>query len=120
MILVIDDEPSIRQLAGQMLRRMGFDSVAAGDGQAGIAAFKQHPDVRLVLLDVAMPRMDGPTTLSELRRIAPGLPAILMSGYSEDDAAGRFAGAPATRFMQKPFGFQQLRDNVAALLGTGG
>ena len=117
LVLVIDDESSIRQLTGQMLRRMGFDSVTASDGHAGVSAFEQQAgEVRLVLLDIAMPRMDGPTALAELRRRSPGLPIILMSGYSEDDAAGRFAGVPRTRFMQKPFGFQQLKDHVTALL----
>jgi two-component system cell cycle sensor histidine kinase/response regulator CckA len=118
LVLVIDDEPAIRQLAGQMLRRMGHDSVSAGDGEAGLETFKEEGRrIRLVLLDLAMPRMDGPTTLGELRRLQPAIPVILMSGYSPDDAAGRFANMPNTRFIQKPFGLQQLRATIAGLLG---
>jgi PAS domain S-box-containing protein len=118
LVLVIDDEQAIRQLTTQMLRRMGFDSVSASDGEAGLEVFKEHVDqIRLVLLDLAMPRMDGATALGELRRLRPGIPIILMSGYSEDDAAGRFAGATNTLFMQKPFGLLQLRERIASLFG---
>jgi PAS domain S-box-containing protein len=118
LVLVIDDEQAIRQLTTQMLRRMGFDSVSAGDGEAGLEVFKEHSDqIRLVVLDLAMPRMDGATTLGELRRLRPGIPIVLMSGYSEDDAVGRFAGLPNTRFMQKPFGLQHLQERIGSLIG---
>jgi DNA-binding NtrC family response regulator len=63
-----------------------------------------------VLLDLAMPKMDGETCFHELRRLDAHLPIVLCSGYSEQDATHRFADRRPTGFVQKPFEISSMRD----------
>jgi len=67
-----------------MLQNFGFTPILAGDGVEGVECFRRHAaELRLVLLDLTMPRMDGEEALAEMRRINPDVPVILISGYSE-------------------------------------
>jgi two-component system cell cycle sensor histidine kinase/response regulator CckA len=65
--------------------------------------------VRLVLLDLTMPRLDGEQTLLEMRRVAPGISVVLMSGYSERELSERFAGKGLAGCLEKPFSREDLR-----------
>ncbi|MGD9973257.1 MAG: PAS domain S-box protein [Desulfatirhabdiaceae bacterium] len=109
MALVVDDEDSIRHMARMMLTRMGFRVLAAKDGVEAVDLLRRHPDeIRFVLCDLSMPRMDGWETLAEMRRIRPGIPVILASGYSETQVMnGRHAEMPQA-FLGKPYLRQEL------------
>jgi two-component system cell cycle sensor histidine kinase/response regulator CckA len=102
--LVIDDEPLVRTLAGEVLSDIGFDVIQACDGEEGIEVFKAHADkVCLVLLDLTMPKKSGDEVLRELRRLRPDVRVVLSSGYNEQDTTARFAGKGLAGFLQKPY-----------------
>jgi len=91
--------------------------VTARDGVEALEMFHKHqPKIRLVLSDMAMPRMNGWETLSALRQIAPDLPVILASGYNEEQVMeGSHLDRPQA-FLGKPFGFLALKDAVGSAL----
>jgi CheY-like chemotaxis protein len=83
-VLVVDDENIVLEAHKKALEAFGFTVLIARDGVEAVEVFRQHEaEIRLVLSDLSMPRMDGWETLSALRKIAPGLPVILCSGYSK-------------------------------------
>jgi PAS domain S-box-containing protein len=114
--LIVDDEGPVRAVAARMLRSIGFEVLVAEDGLQALDAFRAHArNVTVVLLDLTMPRMDGEETFRELRKLNPAIPILLMSGFSEPAAAGRFVGKGLSGFVQKPFTPSQLREKLAAL-----
>ncbi|HEX5177591.1 MAG TPA: ATP-binding protein, partial [Chthoniobacteraceae bacterium] len=117
-ILVIDDEEILRTTTAAMLELFGLTPVCAADGFAGVEAFAAAPDeVRLVLLDLTMPNLDGLQTLERIRLLRPDAPILLMSGFTEQEVARRFAGHALSGFLQKPFKLSTLREKVAEILG---
>jgi CheY-like chemotaxis protein len=107
-----------------MLERCGFTVLRACDGQEALDLFHIHAsEIVCVLLDLAMPRMDGEETLRELRRIQPGVRIVLASGYSDQEIAQRFRGAGLAGFIEKPYRMEalsaKLREALArAPIGT--
>jgi len=99
-----------------MLELSGFTVLLAADGAEAVALYRERPGIDLVLLDLTMPAMDGEETFRELRRLDPGVRVILTSGYSEQDAADRFAGTGLAGFIQKPYRPQDLIETVRAAL----
>jgi CheY-like chemotaxis protein len=117
-VLVADDEPPIREMARRMLEALGFSVVQAADGEEAVERFReQAADIRLVLLDMTMPRLDGEGAFHRLRELDPQVKVILMSGYSEQEIRERLAGEPFADFLQKPFRFQALEERLRQLLG---
>jgi DNA-binding NtrC family response regulator len=113
MALVVDDEQSVRELVRTVLQRTGLTVVIASDGESGVEAFRQiAADVRVVLVDYAMPGLDGHAAIAAMRAIRPDVPAILMSGYSPTNVAN----APSHAFLQKPFTPTALRSAVKRAL----
>ncbi len=114
-ILVIDDEESVRRVAGKILMSMGFQVVTANDGIEGLNAYRTCSEsICAVLLDLTMPRMDGEETFRELRKLRPDACVVLMSGYSEQEAGARFVGQGLAGFLQKPFTPDELRERLLA------
>ena len=111
--LVAEDEPGVRALVAAVLRGLGIDVIAAGDGVEALAAAAQAR-VGLLVTDVEMPRMDGRELAARMRERAPGLPTLFVSGYAGGSLAT--AGDPATAFLPKPFRSAELADAVRALL----
>ena len=109
-ILLVDDEETVRAVGRRMLERLGFEVRCARDGREGVEMFEQHADeIDLVLLDMTMPRLNGEEAFREIRRIRADVRVILMSGYNEQEAIGRFAGKGLAGFMQKPLSVDALR-----------
>ena len=103
VVLVVDDEPSIRSILHLGFEAEGFKVIEAEDGVEGLAAFMRHrSSISIVLLDWTMPRMGGVEVLVELRKLAPDLPVILMSGYSEAEATEAFTEGDLAGFLSKP------------------
>ena len=110
-VLLADDEESLRALGAEMLECLGFEVVTAEDGRAAVEQYRQRTqDIRLAILDLTMPHLDGIETFAALRRIDPGLPVILASGYSHEDVAARFAGKGLTGVLQKPYTIAKLTE----------
>lgn len=114
--LVADDDPLVLSLAGQMLSRLGFAVVTARDGQEVVEAFTRDPDaIRLVLLDLTMPGLDGIEALREIRRLRSDVPVLVASGYDDQNVRGRIEDAGPADFIHKPFGLEELRTKLASL-----
>ena len=114
-ILVVDDEPLIRDVVVDLLRDAGFAVVTADDGRAALEMV-QHEAPSLVLMDVMMPRMDGCAAFQAMREHAhgDGLPVILMSAMAEPADLD----PEITAFLRKPFDLDQLLALVARLLAS--
>jgi signal transduction histidine kinase/ActR/RegA family two-component response regulator len=120
-VLIADDEETIRAVGKQMLGRMGFDVLTAGDGREAIELFQDRTDdIVCILLDLTMPHVDGEQAFRELRRIRPDVIVILCSGYNEQDATQRFAGKGLAGFIQKPYNMAELRGKLMEVLPDGG
>ena len=103
-VLVVEDEDSARELAVIVLKRKGFEVLEASDGYEGLEVFKKNADeIRCVLLDLAMPNMDGDEAHKEIRKLRPQVPTILCSGYPEQDAVSRFSDLNPSGFIEKPY-----------------
>jgi len=117
LVLVVDDEPSLRQTSQLMLEDIGFEVCTACDGVEAVEIFSSlHERIDVVLLDMTMPRMDGKTAFSEMRRIDPDATVILSSGYNEQDATSHFAGKGLAGFIQKPYRVSTLRQKLMDIL----
>jgi DNA-binding response OmpR family regulator len=116
-VLVVDDDPVIQFLVGELLRAAAYDVRVVDDGDEGWAAIQEDPP-ELVVLDVMMPGLDGDEVLSRIRAnpATADLPVLLMSALnSEEDVARGFA-AGANDYVRKPFENDDLLARVAALL----
>lgn len=103
-VLVVDDEDGVRQVACRILGRFGFDTVAAFDGRDALEIFRRSPaEFCAVLMDLSMPRMDGREACTEIHRIRPSIPVVLMSGYNHLEFADPAAHKGFAGFLQKPF-----------------
>jgi PAS domain S-box-containing protein len=117
-VLVVDDEDLVRDLATKSLTRMGHTVTAAPDGDAARRIFAENPDrYRFALVDLTMPGLPGDLLVSELRKLSPQLPVIVMSGYATGEISARFADLQPIEFLPKPFEQEQLRQAVARALG---
>jgi two-component system cell cycle sensor histidine kinase/response regulator CckA len=118
-VLVVDDEDEVRTVVAEMLREFGFEPVLAADGQEALALCRSRgasePGFRLAVLDITMPVMDGVETLRELHKLDPKLPALFISGYSEQEASIRFGEESLSEFLQKPFLPGELKDKVRSV-----
>jgi PAS domain S-box-containing protein len=102
--LVVDDDAGVRAVAARSLRHAGFEVYEAADGHEAVAVFAPRADrVDLVVLDLVMPGMGGEETLRALQALRPDVRVLMSSGYTEEDAMGRFAGAGVAGFVQKPY-----------------
>jgi nitrogen-specific signal transduction histidine kinase/CheY-like chemotaxis protein len=100
-ILVVDDELTVREVAGSILRSFGYEVLTAGDGREGVALFAEDPDrVSAVLMDATMPTMDGAEACQRIREIRPGVPIVLSSGFTEQEMVKRIQ--PGTRPLIPP------------------
>jgi signal transduction histidine kinase/CheY-like chemotaxis protein len=117
LILVIDDEEGVRNVAARLLKRAGWTVLTAADGRSGIDVFQANGDaIGCVLLDLTMPHMSGEQVFHELRQISPDVPIILCSGYSEENATSRFIGHALAGFLHKPFTPDELHKKVQRVL----
>jgi PAS domain S-box-containing protein len=103
-ILVVDDDEAVREVASTMLEEAGFQVLMAVHGRDGVETFRRHQDeIALVVLDKTMPEMDGEEALRAMRGIRSDVRVVLTSGYTEQEAASRFAGQGLSGFLQKPY-----------------
>ena len=119
-VLLVEDEESLRTLAGEILRASGYRVLDAPNGAAALAlASAVDAPIHVLLTDVVMPGMSGPELAERLRTVRPDLAVLYMSGYS-DDALGRHGVlAPGTLLVQKPFTAERLTRHLReALAGS--
>ena len=117
-ILLVEDEEGLRQLNARGLASRGYTVLEAGNGIEAIAVLEQSDgEVDLIVSDVVMPEMDGPTLLRELRQRNPSLKIIFVSGYAEDAFQKHLpADGEQFTFLAKPFTLKQLVNAVKETL----
>jgi PAS domain S-box-containing protein len=118
-VLVAEDEEGLRSTTRAILTRLGFSVVDAKDGLEALEVFRRHHDtIRLVLCDLTMPHMDGWEALAAMRRLAPGIPVILTSGYDEADVMAEDHDEQPQAFLAKPYPLEALRIAIRRALAS--
>ncbi len=108
-ILLVEDEEGLRALNARGLKSRGYSVIEAGNGVEALAALEQEGGhVDLVVSDVVMPEMDGPTLLKQLRETNPDIRIIFVSGYAEDAFEKSLPDSSKYSFLAKPFTLKQL------------
>jgi PAS domain S-box-containing protein len=119
-VMVVDDEPAILDLTRGILSHYGYKVVTAAHGADALALFAQYQEkVQVVLMDMMMPVMDGPTAIRELRQRRADLKVIAISGLMQPDLIKNRIGDAAIPYLPKPFTTQKLLENIRALLPAG-
>ena len=114
-ILLVDDEQSVRSIVLKILRRAKYHVLEAENGETALQIAANHPGkIDLVITDMYMPGLRGPEVVERLAPTRPGLRALFMSGYADQDAR---TGVPlGANFLNKPFSGQELASAVEAVL----
>lgn len=117
-VLLVDDEPAVRELTAEGLERMGFAIAAAASGPAALARLDAGEEVDVLVTDLSMPDMDGLAVIREAQRRRPGLPAILLTGFATNAAELAIGGALSGTFslLRKPVTPETLAERVSVLL----
>jgi len=114
LILIVDDEAAVRQIASAALEAFGYRVITAEDGTEAIAQFAQNTDIRAILMDMMMPYMDGAATIRALQKMNPHIKVIAMSGLP----GGADPGLAVTSFLPKPYTAEKLLSALAEVLDT--
>lgn len=116
-VLVVEDEPRVRQLVAKVLRRRGFVVLEAEDAEAAIRLFgDQAVDISLLLTDVVMPGMNGRDLADSLSAAHPDLKVIFMSGFGEAELSDRGVAGVGAEYITKPFTPEVLSMMVEGVL----
>ncbi len=121
LVLVIDDEPAVRDITRQTLQAFGYRVLLARDGAEGVALYAQRPgEIAVVITDMMMPVMNGTATIQVLTRINPAVRIIAASGLAVAENVAKATGAGAQDFLAKPFTAQALRQLVRTVIDREG
>jgi two-component system, cell cycle sensor histidine kinase and response regulator CckA len=117
-VLLVEDEDVVRNFAARALSRQGYEVLEAGTGVEALDVMdREKGRIDIVVSDVIMPEMDGPTMLKEMRKTNPGLKIIFVSGYPDDAFKKSLDEDEAYAFLPKPFTLPQLAAKVKEQLG---
>lgn len=116
-VLVVDDEPALRELARQALGRAGLEVLEAPGGRRALELLEQREDIGLLVLDMAMPDLNGAEVLNAIRGRFPGLRVILSSGYTEERLRDSLEPGDVAAFLPKPYRIARLQELAQGLLG---
>jgi PAS domain S-box-containing protein len=117
LILVVDDEEYIRQIAQTALEKNGYRVLTASDGTEALAVYTQNMnEIALVLTDIAMPYMDGVAEIRALHKINPSLPVIAASGLTTTEQNAELQSLNISAFLPKPFTLEKLLETLDSIL----
>ena len=116
-ILLVEDEPMVRTVAERALTRHGYQVLTANNGEEALEIVDRGEEIALLISDVVMPLMDGPTMVREARKTRPDLPILFMSGYAEEQLRKSIDIANVA-FLPKPFSVQELAEAVRKALAN--
>jgi len=115
-VLVVDDDPTVRLVLKSWLGRKGFEVWTAAHGQEAVELYRRHHlTIAVVLLDVIMPGMDGPSTLTALQQVSPDVQCCFMTGTPLPLIEKDLLSLGAARVFRKPFAFTELVDTLKRL-----
>jgi len=116
-VLLVEDEEAVRSFAARALRLRGYIVLEASGGEEALEIVKNEGDkIDLVITDVVMPNMDGPTMVKHIKELKPELRVIFMSGYAEEAFRRSDQTSENIHFLPKPFGLKQLAAKVKEVL----
>jgi len=115
-VLLAEDDELVRGMAIKILEKAGYHLLVAADGEQALNLFDQHwSEIHIVVLDVVMPKLDGPAVFEQIRKKAPNLPVLFCSGYSRN-AAENFGTAPGIEMLQKPYPPKEMLLKIRQML----
>lgn len=114
-ILLVEDEDMVRAVAERALARAGYTVKACADGEEGLTEIESGNEFDLIVSDVVMPGLDGPSMARTIRELRPDIPVLFMSGYAEEQLR-REIDIPNMHFIAKPFSVQEIGDAVSRVL----
>jgi two-component system cell cycle sensor histidine kinase/response regulator CckA len=116
-ILLVEDEEAVRSFAARALKMRGYSVLEASGGEEALEIVKTaRAPIHLLITDVVMPNMDGPTLVRNVKRLKPEMAVIFMSGYAEEAFRRNDENAADLHFLPKPFGLKQLAAKVKEVL----
>jgi CheY-like chemotaxis protein len=116
-VLLVEDDEDVRKPVRQMLESFGYEVLEAVNGEEAVETFLQsRKKVRLLMLDVVMPGMNGVEVLSEIRKVEPGIKAIFTSGYSQEHIKSKGFLGSDDAFLSKPVAPNVLLSKVREAL----
>ena len=119
LILVVDDEDSIREITKTSLENYNYKAITANDGIEAIALYAEYRDqIAIVLTDMIMPSMDGLTTIRTLQKINPAVKIIAISGLASSDKVNEATDIGVKAFLPKPFTAKQLLQTISVVKST--
>ncbi len=117
MVLLVDDEGMILEVGKEMLAKMGYEVLTAGSGKKALEIYRKKKDqIGIVILDMIMPEMGGGETYDKMKKINPGIKALLSSGYSINGQATEILKRGCNAFIQKPFSVTNLSLKLREIL----
>ena len=117
LILVVDDEPAIRDITTTALETYNYKALTASDGIEALALYAEHrEEISLVLTDMMMPEMDGITTIRTLQKINPQVKIVAVSGLVSSDKLAQAASFGVTTFLSKPYTAKELLTTINLVL----
>lgn len=117
-ILLVEDEDPVRLFSSRALKNKGYEVIEACNGEMALSILQENKDrIDLLISDVVMPNIDGPTLYQHVSKIRPDLKFIFISGYAEDRFQDQFETMDEINFLPKPFTLKQLAEKVKDVLG---
>ena len=116
-VLLVEDEPTVRSVAERALTRHGYKVITADNGEAALEVLGRGEEIDLLISDVVMPGMDGPTVVREARKSRPDLKILFMSGYAEEQLR-KSIDIENVNFLPKPFSVTELAEAARRAVGT--
>ena len=118
LVLLVEDEDAVRAFATRALRNKGYTVIEANSGEQALSLPAEQLDrVEVLVTDVVMPNMDGPTLAEHMRQRRPDLKILFISGYAEDALRRSLANADNVSFLPKPFSLSQLAGKLKDVMG---
>jgi signal transduction histidine kinase len=114
-VLLVDDDSAVREVTAGILHDLGYDVIEAGSGGAALEVLDREADIDLLLVDFAMPGMNGAEVAREVHARRPGLPILFVTGYADTEA---LASAGDDGILRKPFVEKDLAAKLRSVLGT--
>lgn len=114
-ILIVDDNPNMASLLGEMLEIFEYDSIRAADGIEALEKM-ENEELSLVITDMRMPKMSGLDLLQKIKRERPELPVVVISGYAIDDDGSNLLTTLADGFLNKPFKMSDIEQLLEQVL----
>ena len=118
-ILLVDDHEIVRSVGSTMLSRLGYYVVTANDGEDALKYYKKnHSKIDLVLIDLVMPKLNGPSCYKELRKIDPNVRSILTTGYGMNSSVQSALDSGMLGYIRKPYRLDQLSELVSRTIAV--